>query len=161
MTMPEQEKEPKRRGEWCLLLWPPLLPCSMLSLFINCIWRHMKRKAFKCRKMKVSSVFWSKNLNNSIEPRHPVLLRRFTGSRTFANYSWVSIFTILIASNSWFWKESYDIVKRALQNHTDPFAFLQYCFTDFPQENKKADKTTERNLQSYKTHKKHRGLYSI
>lgn len=30
----------------------------------------MKGEAFKCRKMKVNSLIWSKNLNNSIELRH-------------------------------------------------------------------------------------------
>lgn len=30
----------------------------------------MKGEAFKCRKMKVSSLIWSKNLNNFIELRH-------------------------------------------------------------------------------------------
>lgn len=35
----------------------------------------MKGKAFKCRKMKVNSVIWSKNLNNSIELRHAAVLQ--------------------------------------------------------------------------------------
>lgn len=36
----------------------------------------MKGKVFKCRKMKVNSVIWSKNFNNSIELRHPVQLQQ-------------------------------------------------------------------------------------
>lgn len=84
---------------------------NILSLFIVCIWRDRKGKAFKCRKMKVNSVIWSKDLNNSIELSN---CNGFSGSRTFANCSWIYIFTILTASNSSFGREFYDPVKGAL-----------------------------------------------
>lgn len=35
----------------------------------------MKVKVFTCRKMKVNSVIWSKNLNNSIKLRQPAQLQ--------------------------------------------------------------------------------------
>lgn len=36
----------------------------------------MKVKALTCRKMKVNSVIWSKNLNSSIKLRQPAQLQR-------------------------------------------------------------------------------------
>lgn len=51
-----QEQYVEMGGEQCLHLRLHLLPCNVFTLFIVCIYSDVKRKGFKCRKTKVSSV---------------------------------------------------------------------------------------------------------